>query len=63
MYYNYEAEELAQRIRKNSKPETIAAHIQELMEFKAQLEGKDVAIKAEECSQIASLIYRWMKSQ
>lgn len=52
MFYNYEAENLAQRIRKNSRPEKIAEIIHELMTEKANIEGFDVTIKEEECKRI-----------
>ena len=63
MFYNYEAEDLAQRIRKNSRPEKIAETIQELMTDKASIESFDVIIEEEECGYIAALIHAWMKGQ
>lgn len=63
MFYNYEAEDLAQQIRKNSKPEKIASIIQQLMEEKAEIEKFDKRIDPEECMQIAMYISSWMKSQ
>ena len=63
MFYNYEAEEIAQRIRKNSKLETIEAVVREVMEDKIQIEHSDVVLDDEECRQMAVLIKTWMKSQ
>ena len=63
MFYNYEAEEIAQRIRKNSTLETIEAVVREVMEDKIQIEHSDVVLDDEECRQMAALIKTWMKSQ
>lgn len=63
MFYNYEAEKIAQRIRKNSKLETIEAVVREVMEDKIQIERSDVILDDEECKQMAILIKTWMKSQ
>lgn len=63
MFYNYEAEEIAQRIRKNSKLETIEEVVRESMEDKIQIEHSDVVLDDEECRQMAILIKTWLKSQ
>ena len=39
MFYNYEAEILAQSVRKNSKPENVAKKVRELIEDKMRVEG------------------------
>lgn len=63
MFYNYEAEDLAQRIRKNTRPDKIAAIIQELMEEKEELEGMNKAIDPDECMQCAVVIHSWMQGK
>ena len=40
MFYNYEAEILAQSVRKNSKPENVAKKVRELIEDKMRVEMK-----------------------
>ena len=41
MYYNYEAESIAQTIRKNSKVSTVTKQVKELIDQKLELEGQN----------------------
>lgn len=63
MFYDYEAEDIAQRIRKNSKIETIESIVREDMEDKIRIERSDAILDDEECRQMAILIHTWMNSQ
>ena len=53
MFYNYEAEVLAQSIRKNSKPENVAKKIRGLIEEEMRLEGVDLGIDSDSVDRIA----------
>ena len=56
MYYNYEAETLAQSVRTNSKVETVAKRLKELIDEKLSLEGIEYRIDDENAKRVATVI-------
>ena len=62
MFYNYEADEIAQRVRKNSTLTTIEKAVRESMEFKLELEHVDETLDPEETRQVARAIQALVKN-
>ena len=53
LYYNYEAETICQTLRKNSKPESTAKKVKDLIDCKLELEGRDYRIDMENARRVA----------
>ncbi|MBR4474943.1 MAG: hypothetical protein IKS55_15075 [Oscillospiraceae bacterium] len=62
MFYNYEAEILAQSIRKNSKPENVAKKVRELIEEKMRVEGVNLGIDSGSVDRIAIAMIQALKN-
>ena len=62
MFYNYEAEVLAQSIRKNSKPETVAKKVRELIADKMRVEGVNLEIDSDSADRIAIAMIQAVKN-
>ena len=56
LFYNYEAETLAQYVRKNSKTETVAKHVQEVIDQKLKEEGIEYRVDEENAKRVAAAI-------
>ena len=62
MFYNYEAEVLAQGIRKNSKKESVAKQVKEVIDKKQQLEGCDYTVDEDNAGRVAEAIQNSIKA-
>ena len=62
MFYNYEAEVMAQSIRKNSKPENVAKKVRELIEDKMRVEGVNLEIDSDSADRIAIAMIQAVKN-
>lgn len=62
MFYNYEAEVLAQSFRKNSKPENVAKKVRELIEDKMRVEGVNLEIDSDSADRIAIAMIQAVKN-
>ena len=61
LYYNYEAETIAQTLRKNSKPETVAKNVKKLIDRKLELDGKEYRIDPENATRVAAAMIAAVK--
>lgn len=62
MFYNYEAEEIAQSVRKNSSLKTVENKLREAIELKAELEGVELNLDEAELHQVAAGILQSVKN-
>jgi len=62
-FYQVEAEEIAQQIKKNSKPETVEKVMSKAIRFRMELEGLDEPFDEEACKRYSSWILSAIKSQ
>ena len=53
LFYNYEAETIAQSLRKNSSPSTVAKKVKDLIDHKLELEGKDYRVDIDNDTRVA----------
>ena len=63
MYYNYEAETLAQSVRKNSKVESVAKRLKELIDAKLESEGIEYRVDEDNAKRVAAAILAGEKNQ
>ena len=63
MFYNYEAEEIAQSVRKNRSILSVAKKLRAAIEMKAELEQVDVTLNDDELQQVAAGILQSLKSR
>ena len=61
LFYNYEAETIAQTLRKNSTPSTVAKNIKELIDAKLELEEKDYRVDMENATRVAKAMIEAVK--
>ena len=61
MYYNYEAETIAQTIRKNSKVSTVAKQVIELIDDKLESEGLEYRVDEKNASRVAEAMISAVK--
>ena len=61
LYYNYEAETIAQTIRKNSKPATVAKQVKELIDKKLESEGLEYRVDDENATRVAEAMIAAIK--
>lgn len=61
LFYNYEAEVLAQSVRKNSKTETVAKHVQEVINQKLKEESLEYLVDDENAKRVAAAILDSLK--
>lgn len=62
LFYNYEAEVLAQSVRKNSRPEKISKLVHDLIQAKMIEEGVTLEIDRGSCDRIAVAMIETVKS-
>lgn len=62
MFYNYEAEVIAQSVRKNSSIVTVEKKLREAIELKAELEGVELILDDTELHQVAAGILQSVKN-
>ena len=62
MFYNYEAEEIAQSVRKNSSLAAVEKKVRAVIEMKAELEDVDVVLDEAELHQVAAGILHSVKN-
>lgn len=62
-FYQVEAEEIAQQIRKNSKPESVEKAVSKAIKFRMELEKVDEPFDEETCKRYSSLILSAVKNQ
>ncbi len=62
-YYQVEAEEIAQQIRKNSKPESVEKVVSKAIKFRMELEGLEEPFDEEACKRYSSWILSAIKNQ
>ena len=62
MYYNYEAEVLAQSIRKNSSVDTVWKKVKEVIDKKLELEGKPYRVDEENTKRVAAAMISAVKN-
>ena len=62
MFYNYEAEEIAQSVRKNSSLVTVEKKIRAVIEMKAELEGVELTLDESELHQVAAGVLQSVKN-
>ena len=62
MFYNYEAEEIAQSVRKNSSIATVEKKLKAVIELKAELEGAELILDENELHQVAAGILQSVKN-
>ena len=56
LYYNYEAEELAQTVRRNSNPSSVGKRVKELIDRKLEMEGREYRVDSENAERVAETI-------
>ena len=61
LFYNYEAETIAQTLRKNSTPSTVANNIKKLIDAKLELEGKEYRVDMENATRVAKAMIEAVK--
>ena len=61
LFYNYEAETIAQRLRKNSSAVTVANHIKELIDDKLEAEGLEYRVDDENTKRVAESMIEAVK--
>lgn len=61
LYYNYEAETIAQTLRKNSKPETAAKNVKKLIDRKLELDGKEYRVDMENATRVTAAMIAAVK--
>ena len=61
MYYNYEAETIAQTIRKNSKVTTVAKQVMELIDDKLESEDLEYRVDEENAFRVAEAMISAVK--
>lgn len=62
-FYQVEAEEIAQQIKKNSKPETVEKVVSEAIRFRMKLEGLDEPFDEEACKRYSGWMLMAIKNQ
>ena len=62
-FYQVEAEEIAQKIRKNSKQESVEKAVRESIEFRMKLEKVEEPFDEEACKRYSAWILSAMKNQ
>ena len=62
-FYQVEAEEIAQQIRKNSKPESVEKVVSKAIRFRMELEGLDEPFDEEACKRYSGWILSAIKNQ
>lgn len=62
LFYNYEAETIAQTLRKNSKAETVAKNVKKLIDHKLELEGKEYRVDLENAERVAASMIAAVKN-
>ncbi len=60
-FYRVEAEEISQKIRKNSSLKSVEEAVRESLEFRMELEGIGEALDDEACRGFAGLILQGLK--
>jgi len=61
LFYNYEAETIAQTLRKNSSPSTVAKNVKKLIDAKLELEGKDYRVDMDNATRVAAAMTNVVK--
>ena len=62
-FYQVEAEEIAQQIRKNSKPESVERAVSKAIKFRMELEGQNAPFDEEACKRYSGWILSAIKNQ
>ena len=62
-FYQVEAEEIAQQIRKNSKPESVEKAVSKAIRFRMELEGLDEPFDEEACKKYSGWMLSAIKNQ
>lgn len=62
-FYQAEAEEIAQQIRKNSRPESVEKVVSKAIKFRMVLEGLDEPFDEEACKKYSGWILLAIKNQ
>ena len=61
LFYNYEAETIAQSLRKNSSAVTVANHVKELIDDKLEAEGLEYRVDDENAKRVAEAMIETVK--
>ena len=62
-FYQVEAEEIAQQIRKNSRPESVEKVVSKVIKFRMELEGLNEPFDEEACKRYSGWILSVIKNQ
>ena len=62
-FYQVDAEEIAQQIRKNSKPETVEKVVSKIIRFRMELEGIEEPCDEDACRRYSGWILSAIKNQ
>jgi len=62
-FYQVEAEEIAQQIRKNSRPESVEKVVSKASKFRMELEGLNAPFDEEACKRYSGWILSAIKNQ
>ena len=62
-FYQVEAEEIAQQIRKNSRPESVEKVVSKAIKFRMELEGLNAPFDEEACKRYSGWILSVIKNQ